>query len=46
MRRSPRHRYLPQQPIQFRELHSEFEKETMALRAIPTMQMTAIGAAS
>jgi alkylation response protein AidB-like acyl-CoA dehydrogenase len=28
-------RYLPQQPIQFRELHSEFEKETMALARDP-----------
>src|SRR6478752_2271344 len=28
-------RYLPQQPVQFRELHSEFEKETMALACDP-----------
>src|SRR5260370_23154325 len=28
-------RYLPQQPIQFRELHAEFEKETMALARDP-----------
>jgi alkylation response protein AidB-like acyl-CoA dehydrogenase len=28
-------RYLPQQPVQFRELHSEFEKETMALARDP-----------
>jgi alkylation response protein AidB-like acyl-CoA dehydrogenase len=28
-------RYLPQQPVQFRELHSEFEKETMALACEP-----------
>src|SRR6202040_1458518 len=28
-------RYLPQQPIQFRELHSEFEKETEALARDP-----------
>jgi alkylation response protein AidB-like acyl-CoA dehydrogenase len=28
-------RYLPQQPLQFRELHAEFEKETMALARDP-----------
>jgi alkylation response protein AidB-like acyl-CoA dehydrogenase len=28
-------RYLPQQPVQFRELHAEFEKETMALACDP-----------
>src|SRR5215216_6633518 len=28
-------RYLPQQPLQFRELHAEFEKETMALACDP-----------
>jgi alkylation response protein AidB-like acyl-CoA dehydrogenase len=28
-------RYLPQQPVQFRELHAEFEKEAMALAADP-----------
>ena len=28
-------RYLPQQPVQFRELHAEFEKETMALARDP-----------
>src|SRR5260370_24343509 len=28
-------RYLPQQPLQFRELHAEFEKETMALAHDP-----------
>ena len=28
-------RYLPQQPTQFRELHAEFEKETMALACDP-----------
>ena len=28
-------RYLPQQPMQFRELHAEFEKETMALACDP-----------
>jgi alkylation response protein AidB-like acyl-CoA dehydrogenase len=28
-------RYLPQQPVQFRELHSEFEKEAMALACDP-----------
>ena len=28
-------RYLPQQPAQFRELHAEFEKETMALARDP-----------
>ena len=28
-------RYLPQQPLQFRELHAEFEKETMALAGDP-----------
>jgi alkylation response protein AidB-like acyl-CoA dehydrogenase len=28
-------RYLPQQPAQFRELHAEFEKETMALACDP-----------
>ena len=28
-------RYLPQQPIQFRELHSELEKETMTLARDP-----------
>jgi alkylation response protein AidB-like acyl-CoA dehydrogenase len=28
-------RYLPQQPVQFRELHSEFEKEAMALARDP-----------
>jgi len=28
-------RYLPQQPVQFRELHAEFEKETMALASDP-----------
>jgi alkylation response protein AidB-like acyl-CoA dehydrogenase len=28
-------RYLPQQPLQFRELHSEFEKEAMALARDP-----------
>ena len=28
-------RYLPQQPTQFRELHAEFEKETMALARDP-----------
>jgi alkylation response protein AidB-like acyl-CoA dehydrogenase len=28
-------RYLPQQPAQFRELHSEFEKEAMALASDP-----------
>jgi alkylation response protein AidB-like acyl-CoA dehydrogenase len=28
-------RYLPQQPVQFRELHSEFEKEAMALACEP-----------
>ena len=28
-------RYLPQQPVQFRELHSEFEKEAMALAHDP-----------
>lgn len=28
-------RFLPQQPIQFRELHAEFEKETMALARDP-----------
>ena len=28
-------RYLPQQPLQFRELHAEFEKEVMAARARP-----------
>jgi hypothetical protein len=28
-------RYLPQQPTQFRELHVEFEKETMALACDP-----------
>lgn len=28
-------RYLPQQPQQFRELHAEFEKETMALARDP-----------
>ena len=39
-------RYLPQQPLQFRELHAEFEKEAMALAPIPTMPTTAIGAAS
>jgi alkylation response protein AidB-like acyl-CoA dehydrogenase len=28
-------RYLPQQPVQFRELHAEFEKEAMALASDP-----------
>jgi alkylation response protein AidB-like acyl-CoA dehydrogenase len=28
-------RYLPQQPLQFREFHAEFEKETMALAREP-----------
>jgi alkylation response protein AidB-like acyl-CoA dehydrogenase len=28
-------RYLPQQPVQFRELYAEFEKETMALARDP-----------
>ncbi len=28
-------RFLPQQPVQFRELHAEFEKETMALALDP-----------
>lgn len=28
-------RYLPQQPVQFRELHAEFEKETMELARDP-----------
>lgn len=28
-------RYLPQQPVQFRELHAEFEKEAMALARDP-----------
>ena len=28
-------RYLPQQPLQFRELHAEFEKEAMALACDP-----------
>jgi alkylation response protein AidB-like acyl-CoA dehydrogenase len=28
-------RYLPQQPLQFREFHAEFEKETMALACDP-----------
>jgi alkylation response protein AidB-like acyl-CoA dehydrogenase len=28
-------RYLPQQPLQFRELHAEFENETMALACDP-----------
>ena len=28
-------RYLPQQPVQFRELYAEFEKETMALASDP-----------
>jgi len=28
-------RYLPQQPLQFREIHAEFEKETMALACDP-----------
>ncbi|WP_316397555.1 acyl-CoA dehydrogenase family protein [Bradyrhizobium sp. 33ap4] len=28
-------RYLPQQPLQFRELHAEFEKEAMALASDP-----------
>jgi alkylation response protein AidB-like acyl-CoA dehydrogenase len=28
-------RYLPQQPVQFRELHAEFEKEGMVLAADP-----------
>src|SRR5947207_6573002 len=28
-------RHLPQQPLQFRELHAEFEKETMALACDP-----------
>jgi alkylation response protein AidB-like acyl-CoA dehydrogenase len=28
-------RYLPQQPLQFHELHAEFEKETMALACDP-----------
>jgi len=28
-------RFLPQQPVQFRELHAEFEKETMALARDP-----------
>ncbi|MBR0798214.1 acyl-CoA/acyl-ACP dehydrogenase [Bradyrhizobium jicamae] len=28
-------RYLPQQPLQFRELHAEFEKEAMALARDP-----------
>src|SRR3954463_14800449 len=28
-------RYLPQQPLQFRELHAEFQKETMALARDP-----------
>ena len=39
-------RYLPQQPLQFRELHAEFEKETMALACDPYNSDDAIGAAS